>query len=255
MRIEQTECQRGQCRGAQAAAGVPGVPGLEGARLDGAVEGAQAVEEQENRPGPGDEVGGARDAGDQAREAAGAERDQHHVDPQADPGNGEDMFALLNTAYQYPGPALVRYPRDSTEKPKHINTSETAEIGKAIIIREGAETAILVFGTLLDIASEVGETLNTSVVNMRFIKPLDEELIEQMASTHQYLVTIEDSAIAGGAGSAVLELLNLKKISTPCLRLGLDDRFPSHGSREQVLKEYGLDLDGIRDSISEFTGT
>ncbi len=171
------------------------------------------------------------------------------------PANGEDMFLLLNTAYQHPGPALVRYPRDSTEKPKHIDTTEAAEIGKAVLLREGVGTAILVFGTLLNLASEVGETLNASVVNMRFIKPLDEKLIEQMASTHQYLVTIEDSAIAGGAGSAVLELLNRKNISTPCLRLGLDDRFPSHGSREQVLKEYGLDLDGIRDSIGKFTGT
>ncbi len=170
------------------------------------------------------------------------------------PANGEDMFELLNTAYQYPGPAVVRYPRDNTVKPVDINTSVSIEIGKGVLVREGADTAVLVFGTLLSLAIEVGEELNLSVVNMRFIKPLDEELIEQMVSTHRNLVTIEDSAIVGGAGSAVLEFLNRKQILIPCLRLGLSDQFPSHGSREQVLKEYGLDATGIKDSIKAFIG-
>jgi len=170
------------------------------------------------------------------------------------PANGQDMFELLNTAYQYPGPALVRYPRDSTAKPESINTAVAVEIGKGIQVREGENTAILVFGTLLNIALEVAEELNLSVVNMRFIKPLDQDLIEQMASTHRYLVTIEDSTTTGGAGSAVLEYLNRKQLPVNCLLLGLDDRFPSQGSREQVLEEYGLDLSGIRRSITEFTG-
>jgi len=170
------------------------------------------------------------------------------------PANGDDMLELLNTAYQYPGPAMVRYPRDSSAKPGNINTSVAAELGKGTLVREGADTAILVFGTMLDIALEVGEALNLSVVNMRFIKPLDEDLIQQMASTHQNLVTIEDNTIAGGAGSAVLEFLNQKQIATRCLRLGLSDDFPSQGSREQVLAEYGLDLTGIKRSIIEFTG-
>ena len=170
------------------------------------------------------------------------------------PANGKDMFELLNTAYQYPGPALVRYPRDSTAKPEDINTAVTVEIGKGIQVREGENTAILVFGTLLNIALEVAEELNLSVVNMRFIKPLDQGLIEQMASTHQYLVTIEDSTTTGGAGSAVLEYLNRKQLPVNCLLLGLDDHFPSQGTREQVLEEYGLDFSGIRRSITEFTG-
>ena len=169
------------------------------------------------------------------------------------PANAVDMSELLNAAYQYPGPALVRYPRDSTAKPETINTSVAAELGKGILMREGADTAILVFGTMLDIALDVGEELNLSVVNMRFIKPLDGDLIQQMASTHQNLVTIEDAAIAGGAGSAVLEFLNVEQIPTRCLRLGLADHFPSHGSREQVLKEYGLDFAGVKRSIIEFT--
>jgi len=170
------------------------------------------------------------------------------------PANGQDMFELLNTAYQYPGPALVRYPRDSTKKPEIIDTAVAAEIGKGVQVREGTNTVILVFGTLLNIVLEVAEALDLSVVNMRFIKPIDEEIIEQMASIHQNIVTIEDSAITGGAGSAVLEVLGRKQISIHCLVLGLDDHFPSQGSREQVLKEYGLDYSGIKRSITGFTG-
>jgi 1-deoxy-D-xylulose-5-phosphate synthase len=170
------------------------------------------------------------------------------------PANGKDMFELLNTAYQYPGPALVRYPRDSTNKPEIIDTAVAAEIGKGVQVREGTNTVILVFGTLLNIALEVAEALDLSVVNMRFIKPIDEDIIEQMASIHQNIVTIEDSAITGGAGSAVLEVLGRKQIPIHCLVLGLGDHFPSQGSREQVLKEYGLDYSGIKRSITGFTG-
>ena len=170
------------------------------------------------------------------------------------PANGKDMFELLNTAYQYPGPALVRYPRDSTNKPEIIDTAVAAEIGKGVQVREGTNTVILVFGTLLNIVLEVAEALDLSVVNMRFIKPIDEEIIEQMASIHQNIVTIEDSAITGGAGSAVLEVLGRKQIPIHCLVLGLGDHFPSQGSREQVLKEYGLDYSGIKRSITGFTG-
>ena len=123
------------------------------------------------------------------------------------PANGTDMFELMNTAYQYTGPALVRYPRDNTAKPKQINTDVAAELGKALIVREGKNTALLVFGTLLDVAAEVAETFDLTLVNMRFIKPLDESMIDQLASIHGNLITIEDGAIVGGAGSAVLEYL------------------------------------------------
>jgi 1-deoxy-D-xylulose-5-phosphate synthase len=168
--------------------------------------------------------------------------------------NAEDMFELLNAAYQYPGPALVRYPRDSTVKPESVNTSVAAEIGKAILVREGTGTAVLVFGTLLDIALELGEELDLSIVNMRFIKPLDESLIKQLVATHDRLVTIEDSAIAGGAGSAVLEFLNQQRLPINCLRLGLSDKFPAQGNRDQVLQDYDLDIAGIRHAITRFIG-
>lgn len=169
------------------------------------------------------------------------------------PANGQDMFELLNTAYQYPGPALVRYPRDNTQKPEEIDTENCIELGKAIQVRKGDKTALLVFGTLLDVALEVAEELDCTVINMRFIKPIDETIIIEMASSHSNLVTIEDSSIVGGAGSAVLEVLNHNRLSTPCLRLGLSDTFPSHGTREQVFEEYGLDKSGILNSIRQFT--
>jgi 1-deoxy-D-xylulose-5-phosphate synthase len=169
------------------------------------------------------------------------------------PANGQDMLELLNTAYQYPGPALVRYPRDSTPKPEQIDTVNCIELGKSTQVLKGSNTALLVFGTLLNVALEVAEELGYSVINMRFIKPIDEAIIIEMASTHSNLVTIEDSAIVGGAGSAVLEVLNENRLTTPCLRLGLSDTFPSHGTREQVFEEYGLDKLSILDSIKDFT--
>ena len=169
------------------------------------------------------------------------------------PANGADMLELLNAAYQYPGPALVRYPRDSTPKPSSVNTDVCAEIGKAMQIRKGSNTAVLVFGTLLDTALEIGEELDLSVINMRFIKPLDVAMIVELAATHEHLVTIEDSAVTGGAGSGVLEVLNRQGLRNPCLLLGLSDAFPSQGTREQVLQEYGLDSSSIRQAIIEFT--
>ena len=168
------------------------------------------------------------------------------------PANGRDMFELMNTAYQYPGPALVRYPRDSTAKPEQINTDVAAELGKAVFLREGKNSALLVFGTLLDVAAEVAETLDLTLVNMRFIKPLDEKMIDQIASNHDNLITIEDAAIIGGAGSAVLEYLNLNQLKNRCLRIGLSDHFPSQGNRQQVLAEYGLDAAGIELSVRNF---
>jgi 1-deoxy-D-xylulose-5-phosphate synthase len=170
------------------------------------------------------------------------------------PANGEDMFTLLNTAYQYPGPALVRYPRDNVAKPDHVNVEATAEIGTAVRVRDGRGTAILVFGSLLGMAEPIAESLDLSLVNMRFIKPLDETMITEMAASHDYLVTLEDSAIAGGAGSAVLESLNRQQIQIPVLRLGLDDFFPSQGSRQQVLDDYGLNEESVKKSILAFTG-
>ncbi|MGK0273293.1 MAG: 1-deoxy-D-xylulose-5-phosphate synthase, partial [Cocleimonas sp.] len=138
-------------------------------------------------------------------------------------------------------------------KMQQIDTVTCIELGKATQVRKGSTTALLVFGTLLNVALEVADELDCSVINMRFIKPIDTAMIIKMASSHSNLVTIEDSAIVGGAGSAVLEVLNENRLSTPCLRLGLSDTFPSHGTREQVFEEYGLDKLSIVNSIRNFT--
>ena len=169
------------------------------------------------------------------------------------PAHAQDMFELLNTAYEYPGPALVRFPRDSVACSGAENLDTCVEIGKALRVRSGKQTALLVFGSLFSIAEPVAEALDLSLVNMRFIKPLDEAMILEMASSHDYLVTLEDGSITGGAGSAVLEFLNQQRISIPVLRLGLGDEFPSQGSREQVLEDYGLDPVTLSNSIVEFT--
>jgi len=169
------------------------------------------------------------------------------------PSNGEEMFKLLNTAYRYPGPAMVRYPRDSVAQPDGINIDDCVEIGKAVQTRSGKRAALLTFGSLFNLAEPIADELDLSLVDMRFIKPLDENLIETLANQHQYLITLEDASIIGGAGSAVLEFLADNGITIPLLRLGLADSFPSQGSREQVLEDYGLDPESLRKAIVDFT--
>ena len=168
------------------------------------------------------------------------------------PANAKDMQELLNTAYQHPGPALIRYPRDNTGKPDHIDTDTTISLGKGQVVREGKKTALLVFGTLLDSATQIAIKHDFTLVNMRFVKPLDEDLVDTIAASHENIITIEDGCLAGGAGSAVIEFLNIKQLFNPCLRIGLADNFPSQGSRQQVLQEYGLDESGIEQSIQAF---
>ncbi len=170
------------------------------------------------------------------------------------PATAEDMFRLLNTAYRYHGPALVRYPRDNTTQASEINVDDCVEIGQAEKLRDGGNTALMVFGSLLEIAQPIAERLDLSLVNMRFIKPLDADMIERLATDHDFLVTLEDASVIGGAGSAVLELLNQKQLTKPLLRLGLDDFFPSQGSRSEILEEYGLDPETLAKAIVEFTG-
>ena len=168
------------------------------------------------------------------------------------PVNGEELLNLLNTAYQYPGPAMVRYPRDSVAQPAAVNVDDGVEIGKAVQTRNGKRAALLVFGSLYSLAEPIAEELDLSLVNMRFITPLDGELVTRLSGEHDCLITLEDASIMGGAGSAVLEFLNDRGISTRLLRLGLADCFPSQGSREQVLQDYGLDPQAIRKAVMEF---
>ena len=165
------------------------------------------------------------------------------------PSDENELRLMLSTAFQLKGPAAVRYPRGTGIGVAIDPELSTLPIGKAEIRRTGRDIAILVFGTLLETALTVGEALNATVVNMRFVKPLDRDLILELARSHSLLVTVEENAIQGGAGSAVNECLMAANLTVPCLNLGLPDRFIEQGERAELLAECGLDADGLRRSI------
>ena len=160
------------------------------------------------------------------------------------PSNSVEMYQMLNSAYQLDGPVCVRYPR-GTSLIKDYTSDNTIKIGKANIVRIGKKIAVFAFGTTLDQALIAGEELDATVVDMRFVKPLDEDLILELSKTHQQLITIEDNAITGGAGSSVSELLHAHKINTPLTLLGLPDSFTEQGSQEELYVLYGLDANAI----------
>ena len=158
---------------------------------------------------------------------------------------------MLTTAYHYPGPAAVRYPRGAGIGAVIESTLDSLPIGKGLIKREGERVAILAFGTMVAPALQAADELDATLANMRFVKPLDTELVKQLALSHDYLVTVEEGAIMGGAGSAVAEALAAMGIVRPILHLGLPDRFIDHGDVAQLLAECGLDAVGIATSISK----
>ncbi|ALU90951.1 1-deoxy-D-xylulose 5-phosphate synthase protein [Herbaspirillum rubrisubalbicans M1] len=161
---------------------------------------------------------------------------------------------MLSTAYQYPGPAAVRYPRGAGIGAAVEKTLDTLPLGRGEIRRQGKDVAILAFGSLLAPALGAGDKLDATVANMRFIKPLDVELVRQLAASHEALVTVEEGCIMGGAGAAVSEALAAAGINKPILHLGLPDRFIDHGDVAQLLAQCGLDADGIAQSIAQRFG-
>ncbi len=165
------------------------------------------------------------------------------------PADENECRQMLATGFYHDGPSAVRYPRGTGPGVEIERTMQPLEIGKAEIRRKGSRIAILAFGTMVAPAEEAAETIDATVVNMRFIKPLDTELVLKMANSHQLLVTVEENTIAGGAGSAVSEALAAAGIDMPLLHLGLPDEFPQQGSREQLLADCGLDAEGIRRTI------
>jgi 1-deoxy-D-xylulose-5-phosphate synthase len=167
----------------------------------------------------------------------------------ATPSDENECRQLLYTAYQHQGPAAVRYPRGTGVGAKIETDMQAVEIGKGIVKREGKQVALLSFGTLLASAQQVANKLNASVCDMRFVKPLDEALVLHMAQEHDLIVTLEENAIAGGAGSAVAEFLHQQQINTPVLMLGLQDMFVEHASQKQQLAMQGLDAAGIEHAI------
>ena len=165
------------------------------------------------------------------------------------PADENECRQLLTTGFRHDGPAAIRYPRGGGPGIAIDPALAALPIGKAELRRRGHGIALLAFGSTLAPSESVGAGLDASVVNMRFVKPLDEALVLELARTHDALVTLEDNAIAGGAGSAVGELLAAHGVEIPLLQLGLPDRFLEHATREQLLAEVGLDADGIRRAI------
>ena len=156
---------------------------------------------------------------------------------------------MLNTAFALNGPAAVRYPRGHGPGVEVGDSTDILQIGQAEVRRTGNKIAILAFGSMVTPAELAGEALDATVVNMRFVKPLDEAMIEKLAKDHHMLVTVEENVVAGGAGSAVNEYLVRAGIELPILNLGLPDEFPAQGSRAELLTDCGLDAEGIQRTI------
>lgn len=167
------------------------------------------------------------------------------------PSDENECRQMLYTGYQCGKPAAVRYPRGNAIGVE-LTPLEILPIGKSRLIREGQKIAILNFGTLLPSALEAAEKLNATVVDMRFVKPIDIEMINVLAQTHDYLVTLEENAIQGGAGSAVAEVLNSSGKSSALLQLGLPDYFIPQATQQEALKDLGLDSKGIEEKILNF---
>jgi 1-deoxy-D-xylulose-5-phosphate synthase len=166
------------------------------------------------------------------------------------PADAAECRAMLSTGFEHSGPASVRYPRGAAlgEPGASLNP---IPLGKGEIRRKGKDVAILAFGAMLRPALEAGEALDATVANMRFVKPLDVELVKQLAETHRLIVTVEEHEVMAGAGSAVCEALASLKMDVRVLLLGLPDRFIDHGDPARLLASLGLDAEGIRRSIEK----
>ncbi|PVX33436.1 1-deoxy-D-xylulose-5-phosphate synthase [Pasteurella langaaensis DSM 22999] len=167
------------------------------------------------------------------------------------PSDENECRQMLYTGYQCGKPAAVRYPRGNAVGVE-LAPLQTLELGKSNLVRQGEKVAILNFGTLLPQALEVAEKLNATVVDMRFVKPIDEERILQISQTHKVIVTLEENAIQGGAGSAVAEVLNSHAKLTALLQLGLPDFFIPQGTQQEIMSDLGLDAKGIEEKIRQF---
>ncbi|MDN4053239.1 1-deoxy-D-xylulose-5-phosphate synthase [Massilia sp. YIM B02763] len=170
------------------------------------------------------------------------------------PSDENECRTMLTTAYHYPGPAAVRYPRGAGVGAAMETALNTVEIGKGVVKREGKGVAILAFGSMVAPSLAAAGELDASVADMRFVKPLDVELVKRLAQEHDYLVTVEEGCTMGGAGSAVAEALAAEGIVKPLLILGLPDRFIDHGDPALLLASVGLDAPGIAKSIRERFG-
>ncbi|MBG7086606.1 1-deoxy-D-xylulose-5-phosphate synthase [Pseudomonas aeruginosa] len=167
------------------------------------------------------------------------------------PSDEDELRKLLTTGYLFDGPAAVRYPRGSGPNHPIDPDLQPVEIGKGVVRRRGGRVALLVFGVQLAEAMKVAESLDATVVDMRFVKPLDEALVRERAGSHELLVTIEENAVMGGAGSAVGEFLASEGLEVPLLQLGLPDYYVEHAKPSEMLAECGLDAAGIEKAVRQ----
>ncbi|MFV0279096.1 MAG: 1-deoxy-D-xylulose-5-phosphate synthase, partial [Parahaliea sp.] len=169
------------------------------------------------------------------------------------PSDENECRQMLYTAYRHPGPSAVRYPRGNGPGALVANEMTELDIGRAVTVRRGQQVAILNFGALLPEAAKAAQALNATLVDMRWVKPLDEALINQLAAQNELLVTLEDNAVAGGAGSAVGEYLASQGLHAPLLLLGIPDSFVEHGSQGEQRVEAGLSARNIVEKIQAIT--
>ena len=167
------------------------------------------------------------------------------------PSNENECRQMLFTGFKFKGISVVRYPRGPGPGSAIKSKMTAIPIGKAEVIRKGRTIALLAFGNMLEEALKAGDKINATVVNMRFIKPLDIKLIRDLGSSHKLLVTLEENTISGGAGSAVLEVISEYNLKCQSLRIGIPDKFVEQGSQEQLRKKYGLDAASIIKSIEK----
>ncbi len=167
------------------------------------------------------------------------------------PSNENECRQMLFTGFKFKGISVVRYPRGPGPGSAIKSKMTAIPIGKAEVIRKGRTIALLAFGNMLEEALKAGDKINATVVNMRFIKPLDIKLIRDLGSSHKLLVTLEENTISGGAGSAVLEVISEYDLKCQSLRIGIPDKFVEQGGQEQLRKKYGLDAASIIKSIEK----
>ncbi len=169
----------------------------------------------------------------------------------ATPSDENETRLLLTCCYQHPGPSSVRYPRGAGIGAAVDQELHTVPLGKANLRRQGKNLAILAFGPVLHEALKAAEVLDATVVDMRFVKPMDEALLQELAQSHQAFVTVEEGCLMGGAGSAVLEFVSRDALVMPVLQLGYPDEFIDHGDQKKIAQDLGLDAAGIERSIRE----
>ena len=171
------------------------------------------------------------------------------------PADENECRQMLYTGFRYQGPAAVRYPRGRGPGVEVEEKMTAIPLGKSLALRQGSGIAILAFGSMVETCKDVADKLNATLINMRFVKPLDRDAIVSVANRHHHIVTVEENAIAGGAGSGINELLAAEGLSADILNIGLGDDYIQHASREECLHQAGLDTEGILAKIIRRFGT